>query len=440
MMKDYLERIDRRIYAIIRKIGREADRQGVAAYLVGGIVRDLILGRDNWDVDIVMESDAVRFAQGLAEKFGIHAKMYKEFGTATLAWPMGLRIDCATARQECYPHPGALPVVSRGTLKDDLFRRDFTINAMAMAINQDRFGQLVDEFDGLSDLRGKKIRILHEGSFTDDPTRILRAVRFEQRLRFHIEGQTLRLLKQALRQKVFDKVKPPRYFTEFRKMLSEEEPLAPLKRLKSLGAMSLIDPAWKMDFGILAQIQRRVRRLPRNQSGSRWLLYLMASAQAVPSRKLDGILRKFHLNNDTVESVAQASRAASLLRKLGVFDLSRSGVYRILKPLRREVVAYLRLRASQKRIAQRIDRYLRYDASARLDINGEDLKRMGVKPGKEIGTILEKILDMKIDGLARGRKAQMNVARTFPPKADPPPADVRDAGLGRLRKAGHGTH
>ncbi len=406
-MKDYLGRLDKRVGVVIHKIGHEADQKGVAVYLVGGTVRDVILGRAHWDVDIVMESNAISFAQDLAQKWGIQVQIYQEFGTATLSWPWGLRVDCASARREYYPQPGALPIVSQGTLRDDLFRRDFTINAMAIAINRNHCGQLIDECGGLSDLYRKKIRILHEDSFIDDPTRILRAIRFEQRLHFHIEEQTLRLLKQALRKKVFDKVKPPRYFTEFKKMLSQEEPLAYLRRLQSLGAMPCIDPAWRVDFGLLARVQRRARRL----SGIRWLMCLMASAQAVNGRKLEGILRKFQLNKETVESVVQASRSVRLLRKLATADLSRSGVYRILKPLHRETVVYLRMRASERKIMQRIDRYLRYDALAKLDINGQDLQDMGLKPGKAMGAILEKILYRKIDGLAQGQKAQREAVR-----------------------------
>ena len=416
-MRNYLKGIDRRLSRIVRVIGTEADRRGLPAYIVGGIVRDIILGRKNLDLDIVVEGDAIALARKIAEARGAVVRVYPEFGTATVEWPSGVRVDLASARRESYPYPGALPRVEKGTLRDDLFRRDFTINAMAVGINRGDFGRLVDEFGGLFDLRFREVRILHERSFIDDPTRILRAVRFEQRLHFRIEPGTLRLLQEALRTKAVDSVKPPRYFTEFRKMLSEENPVDHLRRLQGLGALRLMDPAWSLDILLLKKIRRRWRRLParlvRDYQDSRWLVYFMANAEAIGGRRLSRILGKFPLKKEAKESILQVPAARQLLRRLAVPGLSRSGVYRILKPLAGATAVYLRLRADDRKVADRIDRYLTRDAGIQPDINGEDLKRMGISPGKEIGKILSGILYQKIDGKLAGRRSQLTAVEVM---------------------------
>lgn len=445
MMKNYLSRVDKRILKVIRDIGRAADRQGLRAYIVGGIVRDIILGRKNLDIDIVTEGPAIPFAQGVAKAAGAKVTVYPRFGTATLQWPFGLRLDLVAARKESYPHPGALPKVRPGTLKDDLFRRDFTINAMAMCLNQNRWGQLVDEFGGLPDLRNKKIRVLHERSFLDDPTRILRSVRFEQRLNFTIEPGTLGFLQEALRpagssrreplglwpkapggeeEKVFDSfgrpgpvlergvdnVKPPRYFTEFKKMLAEEHPQRHLARLKALGALRVVDAALKIDFRLLKQIQQRLSQAPEDIACNRWLISLMAVTETMSGAKLRAFLRKFPFRKEESESILQAARSEHVLRKLSAPGLSRSQAYGILKPLHQDTAVYLRLRVSRKKVVQRVDRYFRHDAGTRIDIDGEDLKRLGVSPGKKIGAILQKVLFMKIDGRVKNREQQLAAA------------------------------
>jgi len=375
-MKNYLSRIDKRILKVIRDLGRAADRRGLRAYIVGGIVRDIILGRKNLDIDIVTEGPAIPFARSVAKAAGAKMTVYPQFGTATLQWPFGLRLDFVAARQEFYPHPGALPGVRPGTLKDDLFRRDFTVNAMAVCLNKDGWGQLVDEFGGLPDLREKKIRVLHQRSFIDDPTRILRAVRFEQRLCFHIEPWTLGLLKQALRpaclreEKVFDNVKPPRYFTEFKKMLAEARPQQHLTRLKALGALRIVDAALKTDFRLLEQIQPRLSRIPGDIVCARWFIHLMAVTEPMSGAGLQAFLRKFPFRKEERESILQAARSKNILRKLAAPGLSRSRVYGILRPLHQDAVVYLRVRTLQKRVTERIGRYLHYDAGMRVDIDG----------------------------------------------------------------------
>ena len=203
MMRNYFANMNKEVLDIIRLIADEADKKGLSSYLAGGIVRDLILKKKNLDLDVVIEKNAVEIAQIIKRKLKGTIVIHPKFKTATLELSNGLRIDFATARHEYYSKPGALPTVKKGTLSEDLFRRDFTVNAMGLCINRSRFGQLIDEFDGLKDLKAKKIRVLHAKSFVDDPTRILRAIRFEQRFNFRIEPTTVSLLKEAIKKKLF---------------------------------------------------------------------------------------------------------------------------------------------------------------------------------------------------------------------------------------------
>lgn len=414
-MTNHLTGIDSSVLKIIRKIGRTADQRHVPAYVAGGIVRDILLGRKNLDVDVVVEGDAIRLAREMAAHFKARVKAYGQFGTATLELPQGIRVDFAGARQERYPHPGALPVVREGAWRDDLFRRDFAINAMAVRINQNHFGELIDEFGGLSDLKNGLIRVLHDQSFKDDPTRILRAVRFEQRFRFSIERKTLGLLRQAVEGKVMNAVKPPRYFVELKKMLGEEEPLRCLRRLDHLKVLRVIVPLKTIDWNLLAGIQRRMMPVQGKavcvQPQSRWLIHFMALTGNAGPRILSAILKKFPFKSGEKESIMQARDARDLIERLSTGDLPRSQVYKILRPLNPETVFYLRLRASSRTVAARIRRYLENDIFVKLEMGGDDLKRLGLSSGQRMGEILEELLSLKLDGGIQGREEELQAAR-----------------------------
>ncbi|MCX5710840.1 MAG: tRNA nucleotidyltransferase, partial [Candidatus Omnitrophica bacterium] len=196
-MKKYLERLPKEIRELVYFTKDLAAYRGMPAYLVGGFVRDLILGVRNFDLDIVVVGDGIKFAEYFSRALKAKLIRHKRFGTATVVLKPGLKIDIATARSEFYPHPAHLPVVKPGSLKDDLFRRDFTINAMAISLVEKDFGRLIDCYGGKNDLKARSIRVLHALSFIDDPTRIIRAIRFEQRFDFKIDPDTLKLLKEA---------------------------------------------------------------------------------------------------------------------------------------------------------------------------------------------------------------------------------------------------
>jgi tRNA nucleotidyltransferase (CCA-adding enzyme) len=221
-------------------------------YMVGGIVRDLLLGKPNPDLDLVLEGDAVAFAKDFVNKTGGKLTVHPKFNTAKIIlndWT----VDAAMARTETYAQPGALPEVTPGTLKTDLFRRDFTVNAMAVHLNLDRYGELIDLYRGQQDLNQKIIRVIHEESFIDDATRIWRAIRYEQRLGFQIEPDTLRLLKRDITR--LKTVGGFRIKHELELMLKEKEPENMMLRADELGVLKELHPALNADEWLVSEFK-----------------------------------------------------------------------------------------------------------------------------------------------------------------------------------------
>jgi tRNA nucleotidyltransferase (CCA-adding enzyme) len=228
-----LSRLNPKLLDLVRSVGILAEAQGVSAYLVGGPVRDLMLKRPNIDLDITVEKNGIRLADSFAAvNQGAKVTRYPAFKTATVTLPDGQLVDFATCRQETYVRGGAFPAIKPSGIKEDLLRRDFTINAMAIAINPDTWGKLIDPFKGKDDLSSKRLRVMHDKSFLDDPTRILRAARFKARLGLEMEAKTLKLLKSAIKIKVLDTIRPQRYVKDFNKILKEPKSLDAIKYLK----------------------------------------------------------------------------------------------------------------------------------------------------------------------------------------------------------------
>jgi tRNA nucleotidyltransferase (CCA-adding enzyme) len=229
---------------LIRKSATIAGGKNLQLYLVGGVVRDLMLRQSNFDLDLVVEGDAIALAKEFTEKVGGKLTVHTMFNTAKLSlgkWS----IDIAMARTETYAKPGALPAVKPGTIKTDLFRRDFTINAMAVCLSTENYGELIDLYGGLNDLNNKLLRILHEKSFIDDATRIWRAIRYEQRLGFQIEPETLKLLKRDV--PILKTVGGYRLRRELELVLAEKEPEQILLRADKLGVLKELHPSLKAD-------------------------------------------------------------------------------------------------------------------------------------------------------------------------------------------------
>ncbi|MDN5326676.1 MAG: hypothetical protein PWP41_1372 [Moorella sp. (in: firmicutes)] len=233
-MIPYRKLFNRHQLAILARARKIARLKGQRVYLVGGTIRDLLLGRPDVDLDLVVEGNGLLLARELARQLGGRLVYHERFLTATIYWA-GERVDVVTARQEYYPRPGALPEVDAATLAEDLARRDFSINAMALPLTAREMGELRDPFNGRADLAAGKIRVLHQASFRDDPTRILRGVRLGTRLHFQLAGETRELAREALAAGYLELVSPRRFWQEFILLLKEPRPVAAWEALLALG-------------------------------------------------------------------------------------------------------------------------------------------------------------------------------------------------------------
>ena len=222
---------------LLREVGISAEEMGFDSYAVGGLVRDLLLRRETLDADVVIEGDGIAFASRFSAERSATLTMYDRFMTATLVLPDGSKVDVATARKEVYERPAALPLVRPGSIRDDLFRRDFTINTLAVCLNPDQFGEMIDLFQGRDDIRKGSIRILHEKSFVDDPTRIFRAVRFEKRFGFTMEEMTERRAREAVSAGLMQRLSGYRIASELRLISKEEDPGSVVTRLEELDVL-----------------------------------------------------------------------------------------------------------------------------------------------------------------------------------------------------------
>ncbi len=380
-------------------------------YLVGGAVRDLLLGQPNLDVDLVVEGDAIALARHFASRHGGTIKTHDAFGTAHVDLPDGKRVEFATARIEHYPVAGGLPVVEPATLKQDLSRRDFTINALAMRIGSPEHGQLVDFFGGLDDLAHGRLTILHPLSFIEDPTRIVRAARFEQQLAgFRMDPQTEAFARHALSSSRFDGLSSARVKGELRRGFALQPAQGFALRLEDLDAWRMLDPKLHLRRREACAIARIDRMdLPE---ASRWLLYLAVLLRPLDAASRERIVAAMHLSRQDLQVLHAAweldarppveglGSPAELAQRLeSVPDLA---VYYLL--------ATLRSRPARARIADYQAR-LRHLGLER--VNGEWLKAQGLPPGPRYAEILRHLLDRKRAGTLPGAEDEEREAKAL---------------------------
>lgn len=414
-------RLPRPMYNLLVKAGELAQAEGAEAYAVGGFVRDILLARKNLDLDLVIEGDGIAFAHKLAAKMGCRVKEHQKFKTAVVIFPDDFRVDVATARLEYYEHPAALPTVELSSIKMDLYRRDFTINALAVRLNPTNFGQLADFFGAQADLRDKVIRVLHSLSFVEDPTRILRAVRFEQRFGFQIGGQTLKLIKNALQLHLVKRLSRSRLFHDLNMIMEEDHPLHSLNRLDELGVLSAIDPRLRLDdkrraiLQELDTVQDWYRLLFVKPAPMRWKLYFLGLCMGEKRAEIPDILNRLGLTAREARNFLTLRDAigSALGRLMGWNEAADppSRLYFILDPLPVEAVLFLMAKSRREPIRKHISQFLANVRFKRLDISGLDLKQMGLPPGPLYARILRWVRAQFIDGFAPDRTAQMALAR-----------------------------
>jgi len=415
-MKNRLKKLSPQFKKILKTSSTLASSSGVKIFLVGGVVRDLILKRKVFDLDIVVEGNAITFVNKLASLLKAQFRRHHSFGTATINF-QGQRIDFATARIEEYSHRGALPKVSPASLAKDLLRRDFTINAMAISLNRVDYGELVDACNGLEDLKKGLIRVLHNRSFQDDPTRILRAIRFEQRFFFKIEPSTLKLIKEALKDKSLELVGPHRLRDEIILILKEPEPSSYIRRINELIGFSFIDAAIELDrssFLLLTRIKKTAlyyeKKFRKKRKLEVWLLYLAAILIKLPTPRLNKFFDDFGFRKGERAVVSSIAKSINKIKKLGK-QTKASNIYRILLPYTLESILFFYAYHQNKSLRKNIEHFLDRLVDVRLKIKGKDLKAMNLKPDILYNKTLKKTLYSKIDKGLRFKSQEAQEAK-----------------------------
>ncbi|MDF1536818.1 MAG: CBS domain-containing protein [bacterium] len=404
LIHEILDPRARRMLVAAGKVAQELDDR---VYLVGGLVRDLILRRKNLDVDLVVEGDAIRFARALARKLKARARSHKKFKTAVVILKDGFKLDVATARTEYYESPGAHPMVERGSIKLDLYRRDFSINALAVRLNPDSFGQVVDFFGGLRDLKDRTIRILHNLSFVDDPTRIIRAVRFEQNFEFRIGKHTEYLLKGSVRKGYLRQAQGQRVLHELFAILRGDEPAAGFERMQELGILESLHPS----LIFTEKVRELFKQVERIHS---WFLllyieeepdvgeiYFSSIMMSISAKQREEVLETFHLNEHHREIYRERfNRVSATMKELSQKEEQKpSWIARQFSGVPIEELLLIMSLTKQEDTARAISVYLSRLRYLNREIDGKTLQEMGYPSGPLFRKIMIAVEDARVDGI-----------------------------------------
>ncbi len=405
------------MWQLIQAIAHQAQQRHIGLYLVGGFVRDLLLGQPTRDIDLVVEGDAIELVRAIQQSYGGDMRSHAQFGTAkwfldeSVTRTMGSHsgkaglpafIDFVTARTEFYEQPSALPTVQRGSIKLDLHRRDFTINTLAIRLSPGPFGELIDFYGGEQDLHDGVIRVLHSLSFVDDPTRMLRAVRLEQRLGFTIEPRTEELIQNAIG--LLDRVSGDRIRHEFALILSELQPLRALVRLERLGILHVFHPDLRIDEWVRAAFYalcyaRQHIPWPSLADFDNWMLTTFSLfTSRLNESDLEQVGRRLQFKRDYLDHLQNARAAIALLPDLDQ-EQPPSQVVRLLEPL--DEVGWLAAWAAAPTAIAR-DQITHFACEWRLvrpTLHGHDIAHLtGLKPGPVYGTLLAALRRAWLDG------------------------------------------
>jgi len=400
-----IERLPPSLLKLTLAAGELADKSGIRAYLVGGIVRDLMLGRPSVDIDIMAEGDAVTLARQMAEEPGARLTIHRDFGTASLKID-GFNVDLATCRSEDYMCPGALPKVRPGSIREDLQRRDFTINAMAVCINKANQGDLTDLFGGRQDLAGGLVRVLHNKSFQDDATRMMRAVRYEQRLGFRLESSTSKLLRNSL--DMLDTISGDRLKNELALWLSEDFCYKILRRADRLGILAKLHPALAWDITMSTAFRRAASG--DDEASSR--LYFCLLVYNLDEEELYELVGRLNLTGSRLDLLShQSLEIKGKCKGLDKRDLKRSAIYFALREYDTSAVQANRYYAKSPALRRNLGLYMDRLRYVKTSLDGNELLTLGVRQGPQVGIVLKKLLAARLDGTVLSKSDEVTLAR-----------------------------
>lgn len=409
------ERLPKKILEILSAIDRTGQKTGMNAFIVGGFVRDLLLGRKNEDLDIVVEGDGIFFARTLADVLQAKVHAYAKFGTAVVSMEDGTKIDVVTARTEFYAAPAALPEVEKSGLRADLYRRDFTVNTLAIQLNAPQYGILIDYFSGQKDLQDKSIRIIHNLSFIEDPTRIFRAVRFESRFGFTIDELTERLITTTIRTGIVKKLSGPRTLAELISILEEENPVPAVERLDALQLLSTLHPALRLTEKIrhllseAGKVMATRELMEENGRYERWLVYFLCLLSGLDIQETAEICHTLRLARWQENLCVEERREADLvlIRLERDLPLDNSILYERLHIFKTEILLYMMAVTGKSEARQSLVNYLVNLRHIRPLVQGRDLVALGVRPGPHFKKILDQVRDAKLNGILENREEEL---------------------------------
>ena len=405
-------------------------------YLVGGFVRDLLIEQPNTDIDIAVEGDGIEFGARLAAQLGGRIRAHRKFKTAVVLLPPAIlgeapawlrdtgepfHVDVATTRTEFYDYPAALPRVEHASIRQDLFRRDFTINAMAISLRGRDFGTVIDFFGGLRDLRQGVIRVLHNLSFIEDPTRIFRAVRYENRYGFHMDEQTKNFARSCVEMHLVGDLSSVRLRDELISLLSEEDVRWTLGRLFELGVAREVHP--KLATGaktasLVARLDALVEELGLRDEVVTWRLRLTAMTRNMAHDELYLWLEQLKIKQSDSAVIREAVVVAPLLPTMLLHDgMSDWEVVRALRNYPAEALVFALGEMDEGAAYQRVWRYVTDLRYRTIDVTGDDLLAMGMKKGPAVGRLLERLREMRVKETIKGRDQELAAARILVEKS-----------------------
>ncbi len=404
--------LERNVLLLLRQIGKLGDLFGKKVYVVGGFVRDTLLGFQNLDIDIVIEGNAIEFAEFVKEKEECRIEKHEKFLTAKVKFDSGLEIDIASARIEYYEYPGALPSVEFASIKKDLYRRDFSINALAISLNENNFGELLDFFSGRKNLEEKIINILYTTSFIDDPTRILRAIRYEQRYGFNLEERTEELMKEALIEKYLDRISGGRIRYELKRSINEKNALGIFLRMGELNILkSLFNKTYYTQI-LADKIKRFFEFLPwvktyyshiKHFNSLYALLYLLL--EYYPESDLEIISERYSIRKKSLNEMQSLSKRIEVIASFVNKEMNFSDIYMLVEGISPEGIAYLGSYLDENG-REYFKEYLRTRKRVSLKyVSGKRLvTEYKIKDGDRIQEIINNAVKLYLDGVIKNEE------------------------------------
>ncbi|MBM4404779.1 MAG: CCA tRNA nucleotidyltransferase [Chloroflexi bacterium] len=390
---------------LLRAVAAIADEKGLRAYLVGGVVRDLFLVRENFDLDVTIEGNAQEVAGQVTQRLRGRLVSHDRFGTATV-YADGGHVDLAIARTEKYARPGALPEVAPSTIEEDLRRRDFTINAIAASINAKDFGRILDPLAGRKDLDARRVHVIHDQSFTDDATRLLRAIRYTARYDFGIDPETARLMRQQA--SMLKTISGDRIRQEFVRILEEHAPEKALAAGHRFAILRELHPALVWD-----QWLEEAYRRARLEGDGTPAVYMALLCFRLDATDGEAIVRRIKLPAAMAKAVRQAQEIRLLSDALGKLEARPSDIFEALSGKGDEALAAARAAFGGSLVGKRLDDYIEHLKTIETALGGKELIAMGVAEGPDIGAVLHMLKRARLDSLVKDKTGEAAMVKAW---------------------------